>query len=45
MENSQPQKKKSSLVARDSANKAIVFSIIKIIEAPLERILVTKQTQ
>ena len=39
MENSKPQKKKSAFVARDSANKAIVFTFIKFVEAPLERIL------
>jgi hypothetical protein len=42
MENTQPQKKKSAFVARDSANKAIVFTFIKFIEAPLERILAIK---
>lgn len=45
MENSQPQKRKNTFVARDSANKAIVFTFIKLIEAPLERILAIKQTQ
>ena len=43
MENNQPEtKKRRSFVTRDSANKAAVFTFIKFIEAPLERVLAIK---